>query len=388
MGLLLRYSFGNLVTRRLTTSLTVLGMGLVVFVFAAVLMLAHGLDKTLVATGGEANAIVTRDGATSETVSIMGREQAGIVATQGEIALQADGTPVAAKEIVVLISADKRKNGDAANIVIRGTSTSAFVLRPDVKLVSGRMFTPGTSEVVAGRAVARNFSGCGLDENLRFAGREWKVVGIYDAGGSGFDSEMWGDAEQVQQAFRRPIFSSVTARLREPARFDELKRRLESDPRMTVEVQREREYYGKQSKASGTFIRVIGLAVTVLFSLGAVIGAMVTMFAAVQNRTVEIGTLRALGFSRGAVLRVFLVESLLLGLLGGLVGVAGASLLSLVNVSTMNWDTFSEVAFGFALSPSIAISALVFAVLMGMTGGLVPAVQAAGANIIDSLRKA
>jgi putative ABC transport system permease protein len=388
MGLLLRYSLGNLATRRLTTSLTVLGMALVVFVFAAVLMLAHGLDKTLVTTGSYANAIVTRDGANTETVSIVGREQAGIVTTQGEVAMQADGTPVAAKEIVVLISADKRKNGDAANVVIRGTSLSACVLRPNVKLVTGRMFTPGTSEVVAGRAVARNFRGCGLNESVRFAGREWKVVGVFDAGGASFDSELWGDAEQVQQAFRRPIFSSVTVQLREPARFEELKKRLESDPRMTVAVEREREYYAKQSKASGTFIRVIGLAVTVLFALGAVIGAMVTMFAAVQNRTVEIGTLRALGFSKGAVLRVFLVESLLLGLLGGVLGIAGASLLSLVNVTTMNWDTFSEIAFGFALSPRIAIGALAFAVLMGTAGGFLPAMQAASADIIDSLRKA
>jgi putative ABC transport system permease protein len=388
MGLLLRYSLGNLATRRLTTSLTVLGMGLVVFVFAAVLMLAHGLDKTLVTTGSYANAIVTRDGANTETVSIVSRDQAGIVTTQSEVAMQADGTPVATKEIVVLISADKRSNGDAANVVIRGTSLSACVLRPNVKLVSGRMFTPGTSEVVAGRAVARNFRGCGLDESVRFAGREWKVVGVFDAGGASFDSELWGDAEQVQQAFRRPIYSSVTVQLREPARFDEMKKRLESDPRMTVAVEREREYYAKQSKASGTFIRVIGLAVTVLFALGAVIGAMVTMFAAVQNRTVEIGTLRALGFSRGAVLRVFLVESLLLGLLGGVLGIAGASCLSLVNVTTMNWDTFSEIAFGFALSPGIASGALVFAVLMGVVGGFLPAMQAAGANIIDSLRKA
>jgi putative ABC transport system permease protein len=388
MGLLLRYSLGNLATRRLTTSLTVLGMALVVFVFAAVLMLAHGLDKTLVTTGSYANAIVTRDGANTETVSIVSRDQAGIVTTQSEVTMQADGTPVAAKEIVVLISADKRSNGDAANVVIRGTSLSACVLRPNVKLVSGRMFTPGTSEVVAGHAVARNFRGCGLNESVRFAGREWKVVGVFDAGGAGFDSELWGDAEQVQQAFRRPIYSSVTVQLREPARFDEMKKRLESDPRMTVAVEREREYYAKQSKASGTFIRVIGLAVTVLFALGAVIGAMVTMFAAVQNRTVEIGTLRALGFSRGAVLRVFLVESLLLGLLGGVLGIAGASCLSLVNVTTMNWDTFSEIAFGFALSPGIASGALMFAVLMGVVGGLLPAMQAAGADIIDSLRKA
>jgi ABC-type lipoprotein release transport system permease subunit len=388
MGLLLRYSLGNLATRRLTSALTVLGMALVVFVFAAVLMLAHGLDKTMVETGSSANVIVTRDAATSETVSIVGRDQAGVVTTQPEVAVQADGTPVAVKEIVVLISADKRKNGEKTNVTIRGTSPAGFALRPEIRLREGRMFTPGTSEVVAGRAVARNFQGCGLGENVRFAGREWMVVGVFDAGGTAFDSELWGDAEQVQQAFRRPIFSSVTVRLGEPARFDAVKKRLESDPRMTVEVHREREYYAKQSQASATFIRLIGLAVTILFSAGAVIGAMITMFAAVQNRSVEIGTLRALGFSRRAVLRVFLVESLLLGLAGGLLGLLGAALLSLVKVTTMNWDTFSEVAFGFALSPGIATGALVFAVLMGTAGGFLPALAAAGTGIVDALRKA
>jgi len=386
MGLLFRYSFGSLTTRRLTAALTVLGMALVVFVFAAVLMLAHGLEKTLVETGSDANIIVTRDGANTETVSILGRQQADVVTTQGEVAVGEDGTAIAAEEIVVLISADKRKNGEATNVVIRGTSPHAFQLRPAIRIVQGRMFAPGTSEVVAGRSVARNFTGCGLGESLRFAGRDWEVVGVFDAGGTGFDSELWGDAEQVQQAFRRPIYSSVTVRLREPARFAEVEKRLESDPRLTVEVEREREYYAKQSQASATFIRVIGIAVSVLFALGATIGAMITMFAAVANRTVEIGTLRALGFSRATVLGVFLVESLLLGLVGGAVGLAAASLLSAIDVTTMNWDTFSEIAFGFTLSPGIVIGALVFAALMGTLGGFLPAVRASRAGIVESLR--
>jgi putative ABC transport system permease protein len=386
VGLLLRYSFGSLLARRLTATLTILGMALVVFVFAAVLMLAHGLEKTLVDTGSSDNVIVTRKAANTETVSIMSRDQASILTTQGEVAVQEDGTPIAVKEIVVLISADKRKSGDAGNVIIRGTSATAFVLRPDVRLVEGRMFAPGTSEVIAGRSVARNFKGCGLGEKLKFAGRDWLVVGVFDAGGTGFDSELWGDADQVQQSFRRPIYSSVTMKLREPARFTEMKQRLEADPRLTIDVQRERAYYAKQSQASATFIKVIGLAVSILFSLGATIGAMITMFAAVANRTVEIGTLRALGFTRATVLRVFLAESLLLGLLGGVIGVGAASLLSVISVTTTNWTTFSEVAFGFVLSPGIAIGALVFASLMGTVGGFLPAVRAAQSGIVDSLR--
>jgi ABC-type antimicrobial peptide transport system permease subunit len=388
MGLLLSYSLRNLAARRMTAAFTVIGMGLVVFVFAAVLMLAHGLERTLVSTGSSDNIIVTREAATSETVSILGRDQAGVVKTEPEIAVGPDAKALTASEIVVLISASKRSNGDAANVVIRGTGPEAFTLRQDIKLKAGRMFAPGTSEVVAGRSVAKNFEGCGLGENVRFAGRVWNVVGVFDAGGSGFDSELWGDAEQVQQAFRRPIFSSVTARLRDPGSFDAMKRRLEADPRLTVEVEREREYYEKQSRATASFIRVIGLAVTILFSMGAMIGAMITMYAAVASRTTEIATLRALGFTRFTVLRVFLAEAFLLGTLGGVLGLVAASFLSLVSVSTTNWDTFSELAFSFSVSPGIIIGSLIFAVLMGVIGGFLPAVRAARADIVNSLRKA
>jgi len=388
MGLLLSYSVRNLATRRMTTAFTVLGMALVVFVFAAVLMLAYGLEKTLVSTGSSDNIIVVRDAATSETVSILSRDQADIVETQSEIAAGGEGKPVAAKEIVVLISADKRKNGEAANVVIRGSAPEAFTLRPNVKLTAGRMFTRGTSEVIAGKSVAKNFEGCGLGEHVSFAGRDWDVVGVFDAGGSGFDSELWGDADQVQQAFRRPIYSSITARLRDPSSFDALKKRLETDPRMTVEVQREREYYAKQSQATAGFIRVIGITVTILFSLGAMIGAMITMYAAVASRTTEIATLRALGFPRFTVLRVFLAEAVVLGILGGVLGLLAASFLSFVTVSTTNFDTFSELAFSFSVSPSIAIGSLVFALAMGVIGGFLPAVRASRANIVNSLRGA
>ena len=387
MGLLLTYSVKNLSSRRLTTLFTVLGMGLVVFVFAAVLMLAYGLEHTLVSTGSTENAIVIRDGSNTETVSILMRDQAGAVKTDPLVALE-DGLPVAANEIVVLISGEKRKNGDAANVIIRGTTPEAFTLRPEVKLVKGRMPAPGTSEVLAGASVAKNFKGCGLGEKVHFAGRDWGVVGVFDSGGRSFDSELWGDVDQVQQAFRRPIYSSITVRLKDASRFEEFKKRLESDPRLTVEAQREREYYARQSRAGATFIRVIGLAVTVLFSLGAVFGAMITMFAAVSSRTVEIGTLRALGFSRRAVLRVFMVESLALGLLGGALGLAAASFLSFVSVSTTNWDTFSELAFRFTLSPTIIIGSFLFGAIMGVVGGFLPAYRAARTEIVGSLRKA
>ena len=387
MSLLLNYSLRNIISRRITTAFTVLGMALVVFVFAAVLMLAYGLERTLVSTGSEDNAIVIRDGSNSETVSILMRDQAGVVKTDKEVA-QEDGQPVAVNEIVVLISGEKRKNGEAANVIIRGTTPEALVMRPEVRLVKGRVPAAGTSEVMAGISVAQNFKGCGLGERVHFAQRDWEVVGLFDSGGRSFDSELWGDVEQVQQAFRRPIYSSITVRLKDPARYSEFEKRLESDPRLTVDVDREREYYARQSRAGATFIRVIGLAVTILFSLGAVLGAMITMYAAVSSRTVEIGTLRALGFPRRSVLRVFLIESLALGLLGGALGLAAASFLSLISVSTTNWDTFSELAFRFSLSPSIVIGSFVFGAAMGVLGGFLPAWRAARMGIVNSLKKA
>jgi ABC-type antimicrobial peptide transport system permease subunit len=388
MGLFIQYTWRNLITRKLTTGMTVLGMGLVVFVFAAVLMLANGLEETLVATGSESNAIFVRDGANTETISLVMRSDAAIAKTQPEVAVDAEGKPIAVNEIVVLISTTKRGKTDAANVVIRGTNDNVFTLRDNVKLTAGRMFTPGTSEVIAGSAVSENFAGCGLGESVSFSGREWTVVGIFDAGGAGFDSELWGDVDQVQQAFRRNIFSSVTVRLRDPAQFDQLKSKMESDPRMTVDVHGEKDYYAKQSQATSTFIRVVGQVISIIFGMGAIVGAMITMYAAVANRTVEIGTLRAIGFSRSRILFVFMLESLWISLLGGAVGLFAASFMSFVQVSTTNWDTFSELAFNFALSPGIILGSFIFAIMMGMIGGFLPAVRASRANIIESLRSA
>lgn len=386
MGLFLNYSFRNILVRKLTTTLTVLGLGLVIFVFTAVLMLAHGLEETLVETGSPDNIIAVRSAATSETVSIMSRTQAGILKTQDDIAVDAEGRQIAVNELVVLINLNKRRNDDPSNIVLRGTTGEAFTLRPSVRLTAGRMFASGTSEVISGASVSANFKGCGLGESVRFAGREWQVVGLFDADGAGFDSEMWADVEQVQQAFRRPIFSSVTARMRDASKISEFKTRLEADPRMTVTIKNEQEFYAEQSRATATFIRVIGLVVSIVFAVGAMIGAMITMYAAVSNRTSEIGTLRALGFSRGRVLTVFLSEAIWLSLIGAAIGLGAASFMSLVRVSTTNWDTFSELAFSFRLSPGIVLGTIIFAVTMGILGGFLPAVRAARARIIESLR--
>lgn len=387
MSIPLSYSWRNLLTRRLTTVLTAGGMGLVVFVFAAVLMLSAGLEKTLVETGSDDNVIVTRKGAGSEVQSGIDRQQASIIESQPEVALGAAGNLLSAKELVVLIGLTKRGSQKPANVVIRGISARSLAMRPQVRILEGRMPRPGSSEIMAGSSIARRFNSAGLGETLRFGMRDWTVVGIFDAGATGFSSELWGDADQLMQAFRRPVYSSVTFRLRDGADFRQLKERLESEPRLTVEVRRETRYYRDQSEMMAKFIRILGISLTAIFSLGAMIGALITMYAAVANRVGEIGTLRALGFQRSSILIAFLVEAVFLGGVGGVGGLIGASFLQLVTISTMNWQTFSELAFSFSLTVDIIWKSLVFAVGMGLVGGIVPAVRASRMGIVDALRE-
>jgi len=382
----LSYSFRNLWTRRLTTVLTASGMAMVVFVFAATLMLAEGLQKTLIATGSPDNVVVIRKGSVSEVQSGVERNQASIVESQPEIAIGSNGRQLLAKELVVLINLPKRDSNKPSNVVIRGVGEESLLLRPQVRLVEGRMPRSGSAEVVAGMNIAKRFKGGGLGETLRFGMRTWTVVGVFDAGATGFSSEIWGDVDQLMQAFRRPVYSSVVFKLRDTGQFQALKERIENDPRLTLEAKRETRYYEDQSEAMATFLRIMGLALTIIFSLGAVIGAMITMYAAVANRITEIGTLRALGFTRTSILIAFVCEALFLGLLGGVVGMVCASFMQLITISTMNWQSFAELAFSFTLTPSIIGKGLLFSLIMGLVGGVLPAFRAANMKIVDALR--
>lgn len=386
MAVPLYYSFRNLWTRRLTTALTAGGMALVVFVFASVLMLAEGLRKTLVETGSYDNVVVIRKASKSEVQSGVERDQAAIIEVQPEVAVGPDGGRLLAKELVVLISLPKRGTDKPANVVIRGVSEASLHLRPQVKIIEGRMPRPGSSEIIAGKSIAQRFKGGGIGETLRFGMRDWTVVGIFDAGNTGFNSEIWGDADQLMQAFRRPVYSSVIFKLEDPARFEAFKQRIESDPRLTVEAKRETEYYREQSEMMAKFLRILGMSLTMIFSLGAIIGAMITMYAAVATRTGEIGTLRALGFQRRSILAAFVTESLFLGFVGGCAGLFFASFMQLITISTMNFQTFSELAFSFTLTADIVVRSLLFSLIMGFVGGVLPAMRAARMNIVDSLR--
>jgi putative ABC transport system permease protein len=331
---------------------------------------------------------VLRKGAGAEINSGIAREQAAILETLPGIARSATGGALVSKEPVVLNNLPKRGSGKPSNVTLRGTSATGLQLRPQVRLIEGRMFRAGSSEIVAGRAVAAGFQGVALGSTLRFAGRDWTVVGLFDAARSAFDSEIWGDSEQLMQAFHRLSFSTVVLRLDDPAAFEHVRELIEGDPRLTLEAKREERFYAEQSEALATFIGILGTTLAVIFSIGAVVGATITMFGAVASRTGEIGTLRALGFRRSAVLAAFLGESLLLALAGGVLGLAGASLMQAVDVSTTNFSTFSELAFQFRLTPAIAVQALFFALAMGVVGGFVPAWRAARMKIVDCLRAA
>jgi putative ABC transport system permease protein len=386
MSLLLAYSYRNIFTRKLTSLLTVLGIGLVVFVFCAVLMLSTGLKNTLVDTGYDENVIVIRRASQTEVQSIIYRGMANIIRSDPAIKRESDGSPLFTNEILVLITQPKRGTDNTSNVPVRGVTEMSMKLRPDMRIVQGRKWREGTSEIIAGAKVAKTFQGCGLGETVRFGMRDWKVVGIFECNNSGFESELWGDVEQLMDAFERPVFSSLTMRLASTSDFDAMKKRLENDPRLAVDVKREKQYYAEQSEFTVTFINVLGLVISIVLSLGAIVGAMITMYATVANRTVEIGTLRALGFRRLTVLKAFLTESVLIALIGGLLGVVGASFLRYLEVSTTNWNTFAELAFSFEVSPAIIVGALVFALVMGIVGGFLPAVRASRLRIINALR--
>ena len=380
----LHYSLRNLWVRRVTTLLTASGMALVVFVFATALMLDAGLKRTLVATGEPDNVVISRKGSTTEVQSAVERSQAALVGTLPEVAVI--GEPMVSREIVMLISLPKQATGKMSNVLIRGMEQTGITLRRGVRLTEGRMFRPGSNEIVVGRAVKAQFAGVEIGEMLTFGGRQWQVVGLMDGGRSGFDSEIWGDVDSLMQAFRRNSYSSVVIRLTDPSSFAGLSERLAQDPRITLAAKREAEYYAEQSAGLSRFIQILGLTLAGIFSIGAIIGATITMQAAVASRTAEIGTLRALGFQRMAILTAFLAESVGLAAIGGVFGLLLAAGMQWIEFSTTNFQSFSELAFGFELSWGIALGSMMFSVFMGVAGGMVPAIRAARIGIVEALR--
>lgn len=384
------YNLRSLWVRKVTTIATGLGLSLVVFVFTAVLMLGEGIDKTMASTGLPENAKIIRKGSQNEVQSIVTPEQFRLLMSAPEAGVGKDGKVLGSSELLVLIFALKegyKSTDEGANVNVRGVNPAAVELHP-AKSFEGRLFQPGTSEIVVGKGLVGKFDGAKLGGKMNFARRDWQVVGVMDQAGSAYDSEIWGDIEQLGAAFaRRPNVSSVTLRLRDAAAFEMLEARIATDPQLNkLEAKREDLFWAAQSRTTTLFITILGIFVAVIFSVGATLGAMITMYSQVAARTREIGTLRAIGFGKMAVLVAFVRESVLLGLFAGLVGLVLASTLQLVSFSTLNFATFSETVFRFTLTPSIAGRGLVFAVLLGLFGGLLPAIRAARMPIVRATR--
>jgi ABC-type antimicrobial peptide transport system permease subunit len=382
-----KYILRSSSSRRLTTLITVLGVALVVFVFTAVLMMANGIQETLRSTGSDDNITIARKAAMSEIMSIIDREAAGIMINMPQVARSAEGRPISSKEVVAIINLPKVGTAGISNVTVRGVEEAAFQLRPQVRVVDGRMFRWGAREIIVGAGITKRFIGARIGERVKFGGDLWTVAGIFDTDGSGFDSEIWGDLNQIADAFKRSSFSTVTFRMNNPVDITDLTTAFDADNRLQYFVpKREKQFFEAQSEMMAKFIRILGLFITIIFSTGATIGAMITMYGAVANRTVEIGTMRALGFHRRSILIAFLVESCFLSLAGGLLGLGFASFLQFFTISTLNLGSFTELAFPFALSPFIIAASLSFSLMMGMIGGFLPAVRAARLNIIHALR--
>lgn len=389
MRIPIKYTLRNFSTRRLTTGLTVAGVAMVTFVFAAVLMMANGLQRTLISTGSDDNVIVLRKSATSEITSIIDREQADIVSTLPGVAKDAAGMPLMSREAVVIINLPYADAEGFGNLTVRGVTKAAMEIRPQVRLTSGQLFRWGSREIIVGEAAQKRFSGASTGDEVTFGGDRWRIVGTFSGNGSGFDSEIWGDADQLGQAFERPVYSTLTFRLTGYDALKEFREGFDKDNRLLVlDAKREKQFYAEQSEMMSAFISVLGIGITIIFSFGATIGAMITMYAAVANRTVEIGTLRALGFRRRSILSAFLVEAVILALGGGLIGLLLASSLQFFTVSMINFSSFAELAFSFSLSPGIVVGSLLFALAMGLLGGFLPAARAARLNILTALRSA
>lgn len=387
MAVPFKYSLKNFKARKLTTFITIAGIALVVFVFAAVLMMAYGVEKTLVATGLPDNVLVARKAANGEISSIIQGEVQDVIRTLPHIAKTSDGQQIISGEPVVIINLEKL-DGGMSNITVRGVSKPIKELRPQVKLLEGRWFNLGTRELIVGTSINNRFAGAQIGDKVRFAGDNWTIVGIFEADDSGFESELWGDALQLLDAFNRGnSVSTLTLKLDSKENFDSFMRAFTAERRLQqFEAKIEQKFFEEQSEFLAVFIRILGIFITVIFSLGATIGAMITMYAAVANRTVEIGTLRSLGFKRRSIMVAFLFESLLVSILGGIIGLALASFLQFFSISTLNFASFAELQFSFAITPSIIISSLIFAAAMGILGGFLPSVRAARLKIIDSLR--
>jgi len=387
MSLITNYNLRSMIVRKATAAMTAGGIAMVVAVFVMTLAIAQGFRATLVASGSPQNAIVLRKGATAESTSAVLRTDVPIIESLPQVARGVDGRPLASPELVVAIAVPRQSDNQPANVPVRGVGPKAFEVRDTLKIVEGRRFSFGTREINVGRLAVGRFKGLTLGSAVKFGAAIWTVVGVFTADDAAFESEVWGDIDLMMPAFQRNGYQSMIVKLVDPSTFDSFKATLEGDPRLFLKPQREQEYYAEQSRAMTTVIRVFGAFVTLILSIGAMFGAMNTMYAAVAYRTREIGTLRALGFSRMRIVTAFMAESIALAIVGGVIGCVLALPVHGVSTGTTNFASFSEVAFKFRITPALLAGGLIFAGVMGALGGFLPAIRAARIPVARALRE-
>jgi putative ABC transport system permease protein len=383
------YNARSLWVRKATTIATALGIALVVFVLASALMLSRGIERTMGRSGSPSNAIVLRKGSDVEMSSSIENRLVSLVLAAPGVKRDAEGKPLGAGEVFIVIALEKVGDvGKVSNVQVRGVTENVMKLRPEARIIAGRRAQPGTDEVIVGKGILGRF--VGLDLNSRFElkrGRTVEIVGVFEANRSSFESEVWADVDTVRTSFgREGLVSSVTAQLESPTKLDGFETAVENDKQLGLEAMRQDKYFEKASEGTTTFITAMGVVIAIVFSIGAMIGAVITMYAAVAQRQREIGTLRALGFSRVAILGSFLLEAVMLALVGGALGAAAAACMGFVKFSMMNFTTWSEIVFTFEPTPGILLFSVLSGGAMGLIGGLFPAVRAARISPLKAMR--
>jgi putative ABC transport system permease protein len=387
MPLPLTYNIRNLKIRWHSSLTSVISIALVVAIFIIILSMSSGIEKALSITGSPDNAIVRRDGSTTEMDSVLDREQASIISSLPDIAKGVDGKPLASSEVVVLADLKKKTTGTPFNVTVRGLRTIGFSVRNNIKIIKGRIFKEGLHEFVAGRNIPGRFADCEVGSKIKIGKNYWTIVGIFDSGGSGFDSQLWGDLELIMKEYYWPSYQSVTFKMSNPAKFKQIKEKLESDPRLEVTVDREQDFFRSQSEVVTSLIHVLGFLITIIMSVGAVFSTLNTMYASVSSRIREVATMIALGFTPFSVAISFITESIILSLIGGLLGCLFSLPANGYSTGTMNFQTFSDLAFKFTITPKILAYGLIFSAIMGILSGILPAVKAARLPCAATLRE-
>ena len=388
MAIPIVYSLRSLRARWVSAIVAVLGIAGTVGVFLAMLGLARGFHATLVSSGSPDNALIRRAGASGELDGNVALDQIHTLQDKAAIA-RVDGQPLVSPEVVVIAAFPFKATGTDSNVQVRGVTPEVLKVRRNVHITQGRFFQPGLAELIVGRNVPSTYEGLELGQTVKFGGGTWSVVGVFDAGGSAFDSEIWCDARVLNQIYKRPdnLYQSVTVKLTSPAALEPLKDSITADPTMTVQVDREDEYYARQSQVLTTLITVLGTLVAAIMGVGAVIGALNTMYSAVAERSREIATMRAIGFGAASIVLSFLFEALLIAFIGGVLGAISVLKLNGLTTTTLNMQTFSSVAFAFKITPLLLGVGILFALLMGLVGGVPPAIRAARRPVALSLRE-